>query len=123
MGETVDTIPSILNKCLFVSPDRQTDGRTDGRPGKNNMSLIPSGGDINIVRPIIILSAFNTDLNFLERECMIQSTCVLSPDFKIRNIYVCACKKLFVKRYKLRLNHLSKFKADNNDNMFAKRHM
>ena len=26
MGEAVDTIPSILNKCLFVSPDRQTDG-------------------------------------------------------------------------------------------------
>ena len=28
MGEAVDTIPSILNKCLFVSQDRQTDGRT-----------------------------------------------------------------------------------------------
>ena len=25
MGEAVDTIPSILNKCLFVSPDKQTD--------------------------------------------------------------------------------------------------
>ena len=25
MGEAVDTIPSILNKCLFVIPD---DGRT-----------------------------------------------------------------------------------------------
>ena len=24
MGEVVDTIPSILNKCLFVSPDGQT---------------------------------------------------------------------------------------------------
>ena len=22
MGEAVDTIPSILNKCLFVSPDK-----------------------------------------------------------------------------------------------------
>ena len=34
MGKAVDTIPSILNKCLFVSPDRRTDGRrrtTDGR--------------------------------------------------------------------------------------------
>ena len=31
MREAVDTIPSILNKCLFVSPDRQTDGRTDTR--------------------------------------------------------------------------------------------
>ena len=29
MGEAVDTIPSILNKCLFVSPDRRADGRTD----------------------------------------------------------------------------------------------
>ena len=29
MGEAVDTIPSILNKCLFVSPDGRTDdGRT-----------------------------------------------------------------------------------------------
>ena len=27
MGEAVVTIPSILNKCLFVSPDRQTDGQ------------------------------------------------------------------------------------------------
>ena len=24
MGEAVDTIPSILNKCLFVSPDGRT---------------------------------------------------------------------------------------------------
>ena len=24
MGEAVNTIPSILNKCLFVSPDRRT---------------------------------------------------------------------------------------------------
>ena len=31
MGEAVDTIPSILNKCLFVSPDR----RTDGHPNAN----------------------------------------------------------------------------------------
>ena len=29
MGEAVDTIPSILNKCLFVSPNLLTDGRTD----------------------------------------------------------------------------------------------
>ena len=29
MGEAVDTIPSTLNKCLFVSPDGRTDGRTD----------------------------------------------------------------------------------------------
>ena len=28
MGEAVDTIPSILNKCLFVSPARRMDGRT-----------------------------------------------------------------------------------------------
>ena len=27
MGEAVHTIPSILNKCLFVSPDRRPDGR------------------------------------------------------------------------------------------------
>ena len=31
MGEAVDTIPSILNKCLFVSPDGRTGARTDGR--------------------------------------------------------------------------------------------
>ena len=29
MGEAVDTIPSILNKCLFVSPDGRTHGPTD----------------------------------------------------------------------------------------------
>ena len=29
MGKAVDTIPSILNKCLFVSPDELTDGWTD----------------------------------------------------------------------------------------------
>ena len=28
MGEAVDSIPSILNKCLFVSPGRRTDGLT-----------------------------------------------------------------------------------------------
>ena len=43
MGEAVDTIPSILNKCLFVSPDI----RTDRRPGKNNMSLNLEGGRHN----------------------------------------------------------------------------
>ena len=31
MGEAVDTILSILNKCLFVSPDAQTHGRTPAR--------------------------------------------------------------------------------------------
>ena len=30
MGEAVDSIPSILNKCLFVSPDRQTDAGSTG---------------------------------------------------------------------------------------------
>ena len=29
MGEAVDTIPSILNKCLFVSPDGRTNEETD----------------------------------------------------------------------------------------------
>ena len=43
MGEAVDTISSILNKCLFVSPDRRTDRQT---PGENNMSPKPSGGEI-----------------------------------------------------------------------------
>ena len=28
LGEAVDTIPSILNKCLFVSQHTRTDGRT-----------------------------------------------------------------------------------------------
>ena len=30
MGEAVDTIPSILNKCLFVSPDGLTDAGSTG---------------------------------------------------------------------------------------------
>ena len=29
MGEVVETIPSILNKCLFVSPDRRTHGQAE----------------------------------------------------------------------------------------------
>ena len=29
MGEAVDTIPSILNKCLFVSPDKRTYGQAE----------------------------------------------------------------------------------------------
>ena len=39
MGEAVDTTPSILNKCLFVSPD--------GRKEKNNMSPDPCRGRHN----------------------------------------------------------------------------
>ena len=31
MGKVVDSIPSILNKCLFVSPDGQMDTRMDGQ--------------------------------------------------------------------------------------------
>ena len=40
MREAVDTIPSILNKCLFVSPEGRTDGRTDGRT--ESRKLCPS---------------------------------------------------------------------------------
>ena len=29
MGDAVDTIPSILNKCLFVSADKQTDEQAE----------------------------------------------------------------------------------------------
>ena len=56
IGEAVDTIPSILNKCLFVSPD----GQTDGRPGKNNMSPNPEGGGetISHERSYIYLRSF-----------------------------------------------------------------
>ena len=35
----------VTERTRFVT-DRQTDIRTDGRPGKNNMSPNPSGGDI-----------------------------------------------------------------------------
>ena len=49
MGEAVDTIPSILNKCLFVIPDIQTDGQADGRKGKKTICLPTlAGGDIMI---------------------------------------------------------------------------
>ena len=44
MGEAVDTIPSILNKCLFVSPDRQKDGQTDAI-GKTICLPTLAGGD------------------------------------------------------------------------------
>ena len=29
MGQAVDTIPSILNKCLFVSPDGRMDAEAE----------------------------------------------------------------------------------------------
>ena len=35
----------VIERTRFVT-DRQTDRRTSGRPGKNNMSPNPSGGDI-----------------------------------------------------------------------------
>ena len=38
MGEAVDTIPIILNKCLFVSPD----GRTPDRPVYYQLTFEPS---------------------------------------------------------------------------------
>ena len=60
MGEAVDSIPSILNKCLFVSPDGQTQGE------KQYVSRPLQGGDImmseyldnkkNCVCPIIAQS-------------------------------------------------------------------
>ena len=37
----------VTERTRFVT-DRLTDIRTDGRPGKNNVSPNPSGGDINI---------------------------------------------------------------------------
>ena len=46
MGEAVDTIPSILNKCLFVSPDRQTNEQTDGCKGKTICLPTLAGRDI-----------------------------------------------------------------------------
>ena len=38
----------VTERTRFVT-DRRTDGRTDRRPGKNNMSPNPSGGDITII--------------------------------------------------------------------------
>ena len=35
----------VIERTRFVT-DRRTDIRTSGRPGKNNMSPNPSGGDI-----------------------------------------------------------------------------
>ena len=37
----------VTERTRFVT-DRQTDRQTDRRPGKNNMSPNPSGGDIKI---------------------------------------------------------------------------
>ena len=36
----------VIERTRFVT-DRQTDGQTDGRPGKNNMSPDPKGGRHN----------------------------------------------------------------------------
>ena len=38
----------VTERTRFVT-DRQTDRQTDRRPGKNNMSPNPSGGDIMII--------------------------------------------------------------------------
>ena len=38
----------VTERTRFVT-DRRTDGRMDRRPGKNNMSPNPSGGDIIIL--------------------------------------------------------------------------
>ena len=41
MGEAVDTIPSILNKCLFVSPDGRTDGHSNANVLNGGYNIIP----------------------------------------------------------------------------------
>ena len=41
MGAAMDTIPSILNKCLFVSPDGQTHGRTDEQTDGHGQRSMP----------------------------------------------------------------------------------
>ena len=43
----------VTERTQFVT-DRQTDRQTDGRPGKNNMSPNPSGGDI--IRCLLLLA-------------------------------------------------------------------
>ena len=48
----------VTERTQFVT-DRRTDIRTDGRPGKNNMSPNPSGGDImNILTSKLLTSWF-----------------------------------------------------------------
>ena len=46
----------VTERTRFVT-DRQADIWTDGRPGKNNMSPNPSGGDIKIPLKIVIFTA------------------------------------------------------------------
>ena len=38
----------VIERTRFVT-DRETDGQTDGRPGKNNMSPNPKGGRHNLM--------------------------------------------------------------------------
>ena len=46
MGEAMDTIPSILNKCLFVSrTDRRTDRQTQGGGGGGEYLSRPLQGE------------------------------------------------------------------------------
>ena len=44
IGEAVDTIPSILNKCLFVSPHARTWARLNALPHSSNGGGIIVGG-------------------------------------------------------------------------------
>ena len=48
MGEAVNTIPSILNKCLFVSPDRRT-SRKQYTPHLFKVGGIKTGGNLGLV--------------------------------------------------------------------------
>ena len=47
----------VTEQTRFVT-DRWTDGRTDRRPGKNNMSPNPSGGDIKTKHELVCVFCF-----------------------------------------------------------------
>ena len=53
----------VIERTRFVT-DRQTDGQTDGRPGKNNMSPDPKGGRHNTVNASMILNMFSKNVMY-----------------------------------------------------------
>ena len=65
----------VIERTRFVT-DRQTDIRTDGRPGKNNMSPNPSGGDI--------IQSYNLEN---DSKCDVTSDCLDVLSFKAMSVY------------------------------------
>ena len=76
----------LTEQTRFVT-DRRTDGRTDRRPGKNNMSPNPSGGDIQMQME---KQTVKTPIRLL-RSSLIW-VCTICPDQSVRKLKIITIK-------------------------------